>query len=83
MYGTFKNPGAKRPGTCKHDTAVHGESGKGTAEPEECDADANHRPYLDKGRSGSNYQPAAGVQQLSGLVPLDCQLRGTDIRILP
>ena len=55
MYGNFKNPGAKRPGTCKHDTAVHGESGKGTAEPEEGDADANYRPYLDKGRSGSNY----------------------------
>lgn len=28
MYGAFKSPGTERPGTCRYDPAVHGESGK-------------------------------------------------------
>ena len=77
-----RSAGAERPDSCGDDSNVHQQGRERTEEPGEGDAAAIHRPYLDQGGSGSHYQPAAGVQQLSGFLPFHRQLCRTDMRFL-
>lgn len=77
-----RSAGAERPDSCGDDSDVHQQGGERTEESGESDAATIHRPYLDQGGSGSHYRPAAGVQQLSGLLPFHRQLCRTDIWFL-
>ena len=77
-----RGAGAERPCPCRDDLLVHGKGGEGTEEPGEGDDAHFHRAYMDEGGGGSDHRSAAGVQQLSGLLPFRHQLCRTDIRLL-
>ena len=77
-----QSSGAKRPSLGWHDLHVHRKGREGVEEPGEGHADANHRPYMDEGRSRSNDRPTARVQQLPKLLSLHHQLCRPNLRIL-
>ena len=83
VYRHPEGTGTERPGTGGHDPALYRKGGEGTEKPGEGHADADHGTSMDERGSGGHDRPAEGVQQLPELVPLDCLLRGTDLRLLP
>ena len=60
MLWNQQGTGTERPGAFRHDSALHGKGREGTEEPGKGHADADHRPRVDKGRSGSHDRPATG-----------------------
>ena len=83
MHRYRQGTGAERPRACRDDPALYRQGGKGAEEPGEGHAAADHRTPVDERGSESHDRPATGVQQLSGLFPVDCMLCGADIRFLP
>ena len=82
VYRYRQGSGTERPRACRDDPALYRQGGKGAEEPGEGHADADHRTPVDERGSESHDRPATGVQQLSGLFPVDSLLRGADIRFL-